>query len=395
MRRYFFNIICPIFIINLIFAFSYAFAEVPDIVSQQKNSVVNIYVRNENNDLIVTGSGFIVDKSGLVVTNCDVIVKWLKEIPNSLVAETERGIQLPIENLISKRCDNNLALIKVGGKDLPSATIAENYTPRKGEDIFVFGIPSDLETKVTEGIVKDVLERRRLIQVSIPISPEKIGSPVFNNNGEVVAALTSLPRKGKGRHFAALLKNIIKQLNKYNKPQTELAKKTPLRIPSPVPKAYHRERETEKKREDFKECFLRGSSYQELDMYSEAIKSYEKAIELKPDFADAFTNLGIVYYKLAKYEEAIKAYKQAVRVNPDSTLLYNKIGSVYVIIGSYSKAIDNFKKATDIDPKDAISHYNLGIAYYLSGDRDSALSEYDVLKEIDKERAKSLIDVIY
>jgi hypothetical protein len=395
MKRYFFNIICLIFIINLIFAFSYAFAEVPDIVSQQKNSVVNIYVRNENNDLIATGSGFIVDKSGVIVTNCDVIVKWLKEIPNSLVAETEGGTQLPIENLISKRCDNNLALIKVEGKDLPSATIAENYIPRIGEDIFVFGIPSDLETKVSAGIIKDVLQQKKLIQISIPVSPEKIGSPVFSKNGEVVAALTSLPRKGKGRHFAALLKNIIKQLNKYNKPQTELAKKAPLRIPSPGPKAYHHEKEKEKKREDFKEYFLRGSSYQELDMYSEAIKSYQKTIELKPDFSDAFTNLGIVYYKLARYDEAINAYKQAVRINPDSTLLYNKIGSAYVILGSYSKAVDNFKKATEIDPKDALSHYNLGIAYYLSGDRDSALDEYDVLKEIDKERAKSLLDVIY
>ena len=57
----------------------------------------------------------------------------------------------------------------------------------------------------------------------------------------------------------------------------------------------------------------------------EAIKWYDKALEIKPDFVDALYNKGLALYDLGKPEEAIKWYDKALEIKPDFVdALYNK-----------------------------------------------------------------------
>src|SRR4030042_2743778 len=120
------------FLLLLVSAGSYVYAEIPDIVSEQKKAVVTVYVNDKNGKHIASGGGFIIDQSGIVVTNCQVVVKWFEEVQNKLVAVTEDGIFLPIENLISPSCENNLALFKVRSKELPAVKLAADYKPKTG-----------------------------------------------------------------------------------------------------------------------------------------------------------------------------------------------------------------------------------------------------------------------
>ncbi len=381
------------FIIFCILVYSYAHAEIPDNVLNQKNTIVNIYVYDEDERLVTSGGGFIVDQDGIIATNCNVIVNWLKKLPNTLVAETVEGLILPIDDLISSKCINNLALIRVKTQDpLPAISIAKDYRPKEGNAIFIIRRPSESETMAADGIIKNVLDIKRLMQISVPVVPEESGSPVFNRDGEAFAALTFLPKKGKKGYFAVPLDNIVKQLNKYKSREYELAKKISPGIPPPSKKPLP---DIKEKPINAREYFHRGCSYHELEMYGEAIKYYQKAIRMKPDFAEAFVNLGVAYYQLGKYSKAIDAYEKAVHLNPRSSSIYNKLGSTYITHGSYSKALDSFKKATEIEPKNPVAHYNLGVAYYLNGERNAALQEYAILKELDSERAKSLLDLIY
>lgn len=384
MRKSLLNIYNLSFIIFCIFVYSYAYAEVPDIVLNQRNTIVTIHVHDEDGKIVISGGGFIVDQDGIIATNCNVIVNWLKKLPNTLVAETVEGLILPIDGLISSKCINNLALIKVKTQGLlPAVSIAKNYKPNKGNVIFVVGSPSESDTVASDGTIKNVL-RKNLVQISIPVLSEESGSPVFSRDGKAIAALTFLPKRSKKRHFAVPLDNIVKQLDQYKNPKYELVKKVSPGIPPPS-----------KKPADARDYFLQGCSYYELEMYNEAIKFYKEAIKLNPDFTEAFVDLGITYYKLGEYSNAIEVYKKAVRLNPHSSSIYNKLGSAYIIHGSYSKALDSFKKAVEIDPKNPVPHYNLGIAYYLNGKRDTAFKEYTILKELDMDRAKSLLNLIY
>lgn len=376
-----------------IFACTNAHAEIPDIVLTQKNTVVNISVLDEDGNLITSGSGFIVDQDGIIATNCNVIVQWLKKLPNTLVAETHERVQLPIEDLVSSKCVNNLALIKVKTEDpLPAVTIKINYGAKEGHVIFIVTRAPESEPIASDGTIKKVLDRNRLMQISIPVLPEESGAPVFNRDGEAIAALTFLPKKSKKQYFAVPLDNTVKQLNKYKNRSYELAKKVSPGIPPPGREPLP---ELKEKPVDARDYFLRGCSYLELGMYSEAVKYYQKAIKLESDFLEAFINLGVAYYQLGKYSKAIDAYEKALYLDPHSSSIYNKLGSAYIIHGRFSKALDSFKKATEIEPKNPVSHYNLGIAYYLNGERDAAFKEYAILKELDLERAKSLLNLIY
>ena len=385
----------------LILVVSRVDAKVPDIVLKQKNTVVTIYVDDKNGKRIASGSGFIVDQNGVIVTNCNIIVKWFEEVGNTLNAEIEGGVHFPIEDLISSKCENNLALFKIEATGLPAVKLAAYYKLMQGESIFVIGNQSGFETTISDGSIRSIRGKDKLIQISIPVTPERSGSPVFNIKGGAIGAVTFLPKKGKDLNFAVPLKGIAKQLDRYRKLKKQSVKiDTPSSIytPSTKPltetKHYNAKKEAEKDSDSANAHFLRGCSYDELKMYKEAIKAYQQSVKIKPDFAEAYVNLGATYYKLGRYANAIDAYKRAVQIKPSSSV-YNKLGAIYIINGKYSIARDTFKKAIDIDPNDAVAHYNLGVAYFLNGETNAAFREYIILKDLDKERAKSLVDLIY
>ena len=401
MRRSFLSIIHFPIMLLLILVVSRVDAKVPDIVLKQKNTVVTIYVDDKNGKRIASGSGFIVDQNGVIVTNCNIIVKWFEEVGNTLNAEIEGGVHFPIEDLISSKCENNLALFKIEATGLSAVKLAADYKLMQGESIFVIGNQSGFETTISDGSIRSIRGKDKLIQISIPVTPEKSGSPVFNIKGEAIGAVTFLPKKGKDLNFAVPLKGIAKQLDRYRKLKKQSVKiDTPSSIytPSTKPltetKHYKAKKKAEKDADSANAHFLRGCSYDELNMYKEAMKAYQQSVKIKPDFAEAYVNLGATYYKLGRYANAIDAYKRAIQIKPSSSV-YNKLGAIYIINGKYSIARDTFKKAIDIDPNDAVAHYNLGVAYFLNGETNAAFREYIILKDLDKERAKSLVDLIY
>jgi tetratricopeptide (TPR) repeat protein len=367
---------------------SSALAKAPDSVYKNKNAVVAVYVDDANKKHIESGSGFIVDQDGVIVTNCRVLAKWVKEIGNTLYVEMEGGISFPIEELISSRCENNLALFRIKANDLPAVRLAKDYNPRRGEKIVVIRNPSEYEASLSEGVVLGVSEKNKSFQISPKVAPADSGSPVFNMKGEVVGAAIVQPKKGKSLAFAASIKDIAKQLAKYKKPK-EIVEST---IRSPMPR--NEAAPLENNVADPQFYFSRGTGFDHSKMYQEAIEAYEQSLKIKPDFADAYINIGIDYYELGRYEKAINAFKQAIGIKPDLLPAYNKLGAAYIICGEYSKAIDTFKKVIEVDPNDVSAHFNLGIAYFLKGDVFDAQEECLILKDVDKERADSLFDLI-
>ena len=47
-----------------------------------------------------------------------------------------------------------------------------------------------------------------------------------------------------------------------------------------------------------------------------SFKFYEKAIDLNPNFADAYNNIGIVLLEMGQFDDAIKFYEKAIDLNP-------------------------------------------------------------------------------
>jgi tetratricopeptide (TPR) repeat protein len=69
-----------------------------------------------------------------------------------------------------------------------------------------------------------------------------------------------------------------------------------------------------------------------------AIEAALKRVSDKPNY-DSYINLGMVYYTASKYDDAIKAWNKAIELNPNSALAYNDIAAAYGAINNYDEEI--------------------------------------------------------
>ena len=79
-----------------------------------------------------------------------------------------------------------------------------------------------------------------------------------------------------------------------------------------------------------------GQCSQEQGKLEEAIEAYNKALAIKPDYAEAYNNMGNALKEQGKLEEAIEAYNKALAIKPDyAEAIENLIESCRPIIADY------------------------------------------------------------
>jgi len=162
------------------------------------------------------GSGFIIDKSGLIVTN-NHVVEGADKI--TVILKDESQYEAKIVGLDPV---TDIALIKVEPKkDLPVVRLGSSDDLKVGEWVVAIGAPFGLEYTVTAGIVS---AKGRVIgsgpyddfiQTDASINPGNSGGPLINMKGEVVGINTMIIAGGQGIGFAIPVdqaKGIIAQL---------------------------------------------------------------------------------------------------------------------------------------------------------------------------------------
>jgi len=60
-----------------------------------------------------------------------------------------------------------------------------------------------------------------------------------------------------------------------------------------------------------------GSILKDQIKLNEAVNAYQKAIALKPDYADAYSNMGVAFKDLGKLNNALEAYKKSISLRPN------------------------------------------------------------------------------
>ena len=116
-----------------------------------------------------------------------------------------------------------------------------------------------------------------------------------------------------------------------------------------------------------------GNTLQDQGDIDQAIKVYKKAILLKPNYAEAYNNMGIALKNLGKLEESIIAHNKALSLKPDYADAYNNLGNVLKEIGKYNEAIDAYNKAILLNPHFAEVYSNIGSALKDQGKLDDAI----------------------
>jgi tetratricopeptide (TPR) repeat protein/SAM-dependent methyltransferase len=107
-----------------------------------------------------------------------------------------------------------------------------------------------------------------------------------------------------------------------------------------------------------------------------AITSYTQALKIKPDYAEAYCNMGIVLHDEGDFEAAIVSYKQALKIKPDYAEAYNNMAISQQSKGGTAAAINSYTEALKVKPDYAEAYYNMGVALQSKGDLDAAMVSY-------------------
>ena len=108
----------------------------------------------------------------------------------------------------------------------------------------------------------------------------------------------------------------------------------------------------------------------------EAAKYYHRALEIYPDFAEAYNNLGILLTKQGQTVEAIEQYRKAIELNPNRAEFYNNLGNLLSKQGRTDEAIEQFQKALEVAPDNAKVRFNLANILTAKGRWDEAIEQY-------------------
>ncbi|MEH1888377.1 MAG: HhoA/HhoB/HtrA family serine endopeptidase [Nostoc sp.] len=153
------------------------------------------------------GSGFILDKSGLVLTNAHVVDKADKVTVRLKDGRTFEGKVQGIDEV------TDLAVVKINaGNDLPVAPLGSSNNVQVGDWAIAVGNPLGFDNTVTLGIVSTLkrssaqvgISDKRLdfIQTDAAINPGNSGGPLLNGQGEVIGINTAIRPDAMGIGFA-------------------------------------------------------------------------------------------------------------------------------------------------------------------------------------------------
>jgi tetratricopeptide (TPR) repeat protein len=92
----------------------------------------------------------------------------------------------------------------------------------------------------------------------------------------------------------------------------------------------------------------------------QALKDYNKSIQLEPSNDLVYYNRGIVRYDLGDKEGAVEDYNRAIALNPTLTLAYYNRGIARYYLSNYREALEDFDLAISLDRDFANAYYNRG-----------------------------------
>ena len=120
-----------------------------------------------------------------------------------------------------------------------------------------------------------------------------------------------------------------------------------------------------------------GVSYAKKGDFDEAIKWFDKALEVKPDDYNALRDKGAVYSNKSDFDETIRWCDKALKFKPDDYISLRGKGVVYLNKSDFNEAITWFDKALEIKPDDYASLRGKGVSYSKKHDFDESLKWLD------------------
>ena len=161
-------------------------------------SVTTTNIFGQASSSAVSGSGFIINPDGYILTNYHVI-EYAAVYGYDMSVILHDGTSYPAE-IIGYEADNDVAVVKIDAKDLVPVSFGESNSMNVGETVYTIGNPlGELEFTMTSGIVSaldryvttDEKTSINMFQIDAAVNSGNSGGPVYNSKGKVVGIVTA------------------------------------------------------------------------------------------------------------------------------------------------------------------------------------------------------------
>lgn len=354
------------------------------------NYIEELVAKNEPAVLVIEGvrkdgavtqsSGCVVQKSGLILTTAHQVTD-IKELKGRQSDGTTYTL-----SVLEVDEDRELALLKADRGFAAAAEIGNARALNAGATLVTIATPVNLDFSVATGIVANTSRTFRgypVIQAELTAAPGSSGGPVFNKTGQVIGLIMGVLEEQNWATIVIPVNNAFSMLERHGVYKTTLPDDAAEQVLTPVAGISEKELRA-------LESYNKGT--QTLDM-AEKKDYYGRAVELLPDFYEAWFNLAVAYGRNNDWKNACNTYLKAIALRPDSVEARRNLGRAYLELKEYDKAVQVFREVVQLLPNNPQSYNDLGEAYRNAGHYESAVEAFNRALALDRQYANALYNL--
>ncbi len=133
----------------------------------------------------------------------------------------------------------------------------------------------------------------------------------------------------------------------------------------------------------------RGNAYSMTNQYDKAMADFDRSISLDPGNYKAYSNKGNAYWMQQRLPEALQAYNKALEIHPENKSTLVNRGNVLTSLGQYEKALADYHKAIKLYPDYASAYFNRGNFYKDTGRPELAIRDFNRTLQLDPEHKQA------
>ena len=113
--------------------------------------------------------------------------------------------------------------------------------------------------------------------------------------------------------------------------------------------------------------FNDATAHHEQGQFDLAIKAYQDALKLDPEYPDAAHLAGLASFQIGRRVEAVNFLRTALASKPDSVQILNDLGSIMTMVGGLQQAFELYTQVIELCPDSPDAHCNLAAVLYDTG----------------------------
>jgi Flp pilus assembly protein TadD len=119
-----------------------------------------------------------------------------------------------------------------------------------------------------------------------------------------------------------------------------------------------------------------GNALANTGNHARALNHLSQALQIKPNYAEAHYNVGVTLMKMKRTGEALPHFQQAVKLMPDFGKAHFNLGIALIQTGRDAEAMNHLREAAALMPNSSEAHFSLGHLLTKQGNFDAAMEEY-------------------